>query len=83
MMAFLSPAQQEQLLDELKSLAELMGVEVVEAAKLPVVTVRVSSGGGASSTITKRGAEFFATHDLPEVPMTFVGGGMFKYRVEV
>ena len=77
-----SPSKQGEL-DELKSLAELLGVEVVEAATLPVVTVRVSSSGGTSSTITKRGADFFATHDLPEVPMTFVGGGMFKYRVEV
>jgi hypothetical protein len=81
-MTFISSTKQEELLNELRSLAELLGVEVVEAAKLPVVTVRVSSGG-ASSTITKRGADFFATHDLPEVPMTFVGGGMFKYRVEV
>jgi hypothetical protein len=81
-MTSISSTKQEELLNELRSLAELLGVEVVEAAKLPVVTVRVSSGG-ASSTITKRGADFFATHDLPEVPMTFVGGGMFKYRVEV
>jgi hypothetical protein len=82
-MTFLNPSKQEDLLEELKSLAELLGVEVVEAAKLPVVTVRVSSGSGTSSTITKRGADFFATHDLPEVTMTFVGGGMFKYHVEV
>jgi nucleotide-binding universal stress UspA family protein len=81
-MSFLNESKQEELLNELKSLAELLGVEVVEAAKLPVVTVRVSSGS-TSSTITKRGDDFFATHDLPEVPMTFVGGGMFKYRVEV
>ncbi len=81
-MTSLNSSKQDELLNELRSLAELLGVEVVEAAKLPVVTVRVSSGGG-SSTITKRGADFFATHDLPEVPMTFVGGGMFKYRVEV
>ena len=82
-MSFLNPLQQEYLLNELKSLAELLGVEVVEAATLPVVMVRVSSSEGASSTITKRGADFFATHDLPEVPMTFVGGGMFKFHVEV
>ncbi|HWN98607.1 MAG TPA: hypothetical protein VNS63_04990 [Blastocatellia bacterium] len=81
-MSSLNPTKQEELLNELKSLAELLGVEVVEAAKLPVVTVRVSSRG-ASSIITKRGADFFATHDLPDVPMTFVGRGMFKYRVEV
>lgn len=82
-MSFLDPSHQENLLNELKSLAELLGVEVVEAAKLPVVMVRVSSCSGSSSTITKRGADFFATHDLPEVPMTFVGRGMFKYRVEI
>lgn len=78
-----SSSRQDEVLNELKSLAELLGVVVVEAVKLPVVMVRVASNGGASSTITKRGGDFFATHDLPEVPMTYVGGGMFKYRVEV
>ena len=82
-MSFPSPSKQEELLNELRALTELLGIDVVEAIKLPVVAVRVSSGSGESSTITKRGVDFFATHDLPEVPMTFVGGGMFKYRLEI
>jgi hypothetical protein len=81
-MAFPSAAKQEEQLNELKSLAELFGVEVVESLKLPIVMVRVASGN-STSTITKRGEDFFATHDLPDVPMTYIGGGMFKYRVEV
>ena len=44
--------------------------------------VRVSLGG-RSSAITKQGTDFLATDDLPDVPMTFIGGGMFKYRVEI
>ena len=82
-MSFPNSTKQDEQLNELKSLAELLGVEVVEAVKLPVVMVRVASVEGASSTITKRGADFLATHDLPEIQMTFIGGGMFKYRLEV
>jgi hypothetical protein len=46
------------------------------------VMVRVTIGGSCS-TITKQGSDFLATDPLPDVPMTFIGGGMFKYRVEV
>jgi hypothetical protein len=41
------------------------------------------AAGGQSSSITKQGEDFLATEALPDVPMTFVGSGLFSYRVEV
>jgi len=81
-MAFPSVAKQEEEINELKSLAALFGLEIVESLKYPIVMIRVASGN-STSTITKRADGFFATHELPNVPMTYVGGGMFKYRVDV
>jgi hypothetical protein len=81
-MALLTPLQQQQILGELESLAQLLGMDVIESIKFPTIMVRVSLGG-RSSAITKQGTDFLATDDLPDVPMTFIGGGMFKYRVEI
>jgi hypothetical protein len=81
-MSFLTPSAEQELLKELQSLAELLGAEVLESIKFPTVMVRVSSHG-ARSTITKHGSDFLATETLPDVPMTFIGGGMFNYRLEV
>ena len=81
-MAFLTPSKEEEILDELKSLVELLGLEVIESAKFPTVMVRVAAGG-KSSSITKQGEHFLATEILPDVPMTPIGNGLFSYRLEV
>jgi hypothetical protein len=81
-MALLTLSQQKEIISELESLAQLLGMQVIESVNFPTVMVRVSSGGG-SSAITKQGSDFLATDPLPGVPMTFIGGGMFKYKVEV
>jgi hypothetical protein len=81
-MPFLTPSKQEELLSELKLLAQLLGFEVIESASFPTVMVRVSAGE-KSVSITKQGSDYLATDTLPDVPMIFVGGGMFNYRVEV
>jgi hypothetical protein len=82
MMALLTPSQQREIIDELESLAQLLGMDVVESIKFPTIMVRVSLDGSFSA-ITKQGSDFLATDALPGVPMTFIGGGLFKYRVEV
>jgi len=82
MMALLSPSQQKEIISELESLAQLLGMDVVESINFPTIMVRVSLGDSFSA-ITKRGSDFLATDALPGVPMTFIGGGMFKYKVEV
>jgi len=81
-MALLSPSQQKEIISELESLAQLLGVNIIESINFPTVMLRVSLGGN-SSAITKQGSDFLATDTLPDVPMTFIGGGMFKYRVDV
>jgi hypothetical protein len=82
MMALLSPSQQKEIISELESLAQLLGMDVVESIKFPTIMVRVSLGGSFTA-ITKNGSDFLATDALPGVPMTFIGGPMFKYKVEV
>jgi hypothetical protein len=74
--------KQKEILGELESLAQLLGMNIIESINFPTVMLRVSLGGN-SSAITKQGSEFLATDTLPDVPMTFIGGGMFKYRVDV
>jgi len=81
-MAFLTPSKEEEILDELKSLAQLLGLEVIDAARFPTVMLRVSVGDHSSS-ITKQGDDFLATEALPDVPMTSIGHGLFSYRLEV
>jgi hypothetical protein len=83
-MPFLTSAEEERILNELKSLAQLVGGDVIESSRFPAVTVKVSVDGKCS-TITKHGDDFLATDPLPDVPMTAVsfGTGMFGYRVEV
>jgi hypothetical protein len=81
-MPFLTPSKQEEILGELKLLAELLSLNIIEAASFPTVMVRVSLGDKAV-TITKQGSDYLATDILPDIPMTFVGGGMFNYRLEV
>jgi hypothetical protein len=81
-MSFLTPSREEEILSELKLVAQLLSLEVIEAVRFPTVMLRVSLGG-KSSAITKQGPDFLATDSLPDVPMTFVGGGMFNYRLEV
>jgi hypothetical protein len=82
LMALLTPSEQKEIISELESLAQLLGMDVVESIKFPTIMVRVSLGD-SSSAITKQGSDFLATDALPGVPMTFIGGGMFKYKVEV
>jgi hypothetical protein len=74
--------KEEEILNELKSLVQLLGLDVIEASNFPTMRVRVSLDG-KSITITKQGSDFLATDILPDIPMTFIGGGLFKYRVEV
>jgi hypothetical protein len=81
-MPLVTPAKAAEILNDLKALAHLLELEVVETTKFPTVMLRVSQGD-KSSAITKQGSDFLATDVLPDVPMTFIGGGMFKYRVEV
>jgi len=81
-MAFLTPTREEEILNELRLLAQLLDLDVVESSRFPSVMLRVSRGGKAAA-LTKQGSEYLATDALPDVPMTFVGGGMFNYRLEV
>lgn len=81
-MALLTPAKAEEILDDLQSLAQLLELDVIETTKFPTIMMRVSCGDKAVS-ITKQGGDFLATDLLPTVPMTFIGGGMFTYRLEV
>jgi hypothetical protein len=81
-MPLMTPSKQKEILSELESLAQLLDMQVVESINFPTVMVRVSLGGSFSA-ITKQGSDFLATDTLPDVPMTFIGGGMFKYKVEV
>ena len=81
-MAFVTPSQAEEIFGDLKTLAELLGLEVVETTKFPTIMMRISVGD-KSVAITKQGADFVATDVLPSVPSTFIGGGMFSYRLEV
>jgi hypothetical protein len=81
-MPLLTPSQQQEIITELESLAQLLDVQVIESVNFPTVMLRVASGG-RSSAFTKQGSDFLATDSLPEIPMTFIGGGMFKYRVLV
>jgi hypothetical protein len=83
-MPFLTPIEEEKILSELKSLAQLIGGDVVESSRFPTVMVRVSVGEN-TTTITKQGPDFLATDPLPDIPMTEIGygTGMFGYRVEI
>lgn len=81
-MALLTPSEQKEIISELESLAQLLGLDVIESVKFPTIMVRVSFGD-TSSAITKQGSDFLATDALPNAPMTFIGGGMFKYKVEI
>ena len=81
-MSLLSPAKAEEVLSDLKTLASLLELDVIETTKFPTVMMRVSRGD-KSIAITKQGSDFLATDILPDIPMTFIGGGMFHYRVEV
>ena len=81
-MSLVTPAKAEEILGDLKTLAQLLDLEVVETTKFPTVMMRVASEG-KSVAITKQGSEFLATGTLPEVQTTFIGGGMFNYRLEV
>ena len=83
-MPFLTSTEEERILGELKSLAQLLGGDVIESSRFPTVTVKVSVDGKCS-TITKHGSDFLATDPLPDVPMTEVSfaSGMFGYRVDV
>jgi hypothetical protein len=81
-MSFPTPMKEAEILGELLSLAQLLGLEVIESSNFPTVRVRVACGD-KKSTITKQGSDFLATDSLPDVPMTFIGGGMFAYRVDV
>lgn len=72
----------EIILDELDVLARLLGLDVVETTGFPTARVRVAVDG-KHVVITKQGSEFLATDVLPDVPMTFVGGAMFTYRLEL
>jgi hypothetical protein len=81
-MPLLTPDKAEEVLSDLETLASLLELNVIETTKFPTVMMRVSLGG-KSIAITKQGSDFLATDVLPEVPMTFIGGGMFHYRLEV
>ena len=81
-MPLVTPSKAEEILSDLKTLAFLLELEVIETTKFPSVMMRISLDG-KSIAITKQGSDFLATDILPDVPMTFIGGGMFNYRVEV
>jgi hypothetical protein len=81
-MPLVTPAKAEEILLDLNTLATLLELDVIETTKFPTVMMRVSSGS-KSIAITKQGSEFLATDILPDVPTTFIGGGMFNYRLEV
>jgi hypothetical protein len=81
-MPLLNPSKAEEVINDLRTLANLLELDVIETTKFPTVMMRVSSGGKAIA-ITMQGSDFLATDILPDIPMTFIGGGMFHYRVEV
>jgi hypothetical protein len=81
-MAFLTPLKEEEIIGELILVAQLLDLEVVEYTRFPSVMVRVSRNGTAA-VLTKQGSDYLSTDTLPDVPMTFIGGGMFSYRLEV
>jgi hypothetical protein len=81
-MPLVTPSKAEEILSDLRTLAHLLELEVIETTKFPSVMMRISAGG-KSIAVTKQGSDFLATDILPDVPMTFIGGGMFNYRVEV
>jgi hypothetical protein len=81
-MPLLTPSKAAEILGDLNTLADLLGLDVIETTKFPTLMMRVSLGG-KSIAITKQGPDFLATDTLPDVPMTFIGGGMFNYRLEL
>jgi hypothetical protein len=81
-MALVTPAKAEEIIGELKTLAHLLELQVIEVTKFPTIMMRVAHGD-KSVSITKQGSEFLATDKLPELETTFVGGGMFSYRLEL
>jgi hypothetical protein len=81
-MAFITSSEAERICSDLKTLAELLGLDVVETIAFPTVMVKISVGG-KSVAITKQGSDFLATDVLPSVPSKFIGGAMFKHRLEV
>lgn len=74
--------KQKEVMNELESLAQILELEVVESVDFPTLMIRVNYEG-ISTSITKKGEEFLATELLPCVEMTYVGGSMFKYRVDI
>jgi hypothetical protein len=81
-MPLVTPAKAEEILGDLKTLAHLLELEVIETTKFPSIMMRVSLDG-KSIAITKQGTDFLATDILPNVQMTFIGGGMFNYRLDL
>lgn len=60
----LSPSQQKEIISELESLAQLLGMDVVESIKFPTIMVRVSLGGSFTA-ITKKGSDFWRQTPCP------------------
>jgi hypothetical protein len=81
-MALVTPSKALEILNDLQTLAQLLELQVIETTKFPTIMMRVGCGDEAVS-ITKQGSDFLATGLLPSVPMTFIGAGMFSYRLEV
>ena len=81
-MAFVTPSEAEEILGDLKMLAELLGLDVVETSNFPTIMLKISVSGKLVA-ITKQGSDFLATDVLPSVPSTFIGGTMFKHRLDV
>jgi hypothetical protein len=81
-MAFITPSEAQRVCGDLMTLAELLGLEVLESNDFPTIMIKVSVGG-KSVAITKQGSDFLATDILPSVPSTFVGGTMFKHRLDI
>jgi hypothetical protein len=81
-MPLLPPSQAAEILSDLKTLADLLELDILETTTFPTLLMRVSRGG-KSIAITKHGSDFLATDTLPDVPTTFIGGGMFTYRLDV
>ena len=81
-MPLVTPSKALEILSDLQTLAQLLELNVIETTKFPTIMMRVTCGDKAVS-ITKQGPDFLATDLLPTVPMTFIGGGMFSYRLEV
>ena len=81
-MPLLTPSKAAEILSDLRTLADLLELDVIETTKFPTLMMRVARGG-KSIAITKQGSDFLATDTLPDIPTTFIGGGMFNYRLEV